>query len=392
MSMSTDDRSEIGRDSLDAQVAGVPLQPPRFTDVFRRTRAALGLKPLTAPALVFVPLGAAIGPAGAGWIGSTSLGPLYGVTAVALAALGIFVGFGLRLDRHADRRLLRFASFEALITISVVTVGCAVLLSQWNVRLDANLILLALILGLCASATSAGEVAAGDPPTLRTAMRIADLDDALPILIGGIVLAIGTAQTLSLGLTLAVLNIAAPLAVSLAGWLLFERTHDEGERTVFVVGVVALLGGGAAYLGVSPLLAGMVAGLFWKYAPGRADTIIAEDLRRLQHPLVVLLLIVAGASVQPSLLALWMAGVYVITRVNGKLLGGWMVSRAIPALSPTDLGSYLLAPGVIGLSFALAFHMASPSAASAAVVTAVAAGTLASELLAAAALLGPRDA
>lgn len=390
MTTSTDDRSEIGRDSLDAQVGGVPLQP-RVTDVFRRTRAALGLKPLTAPALVFVPLGAAIGPAGAGWIGTPGLGQLYGVTAVALAALGIFVGFGLRLDRQDDRRLLRFASLEAVITITVVTVGCAVLLSRWNVRLDANIVLLALILGLCASATSAGEVSADDPPTHRTAMRIADLDDALPILMGGIVLAIGTAETMGMGLALAALNIAAPLAVSVAGWLLFERTHDEGERTVFVVGVVALLGGGAAYLGVSPLLAGMVAGLFWKYAPGRADAIIAEDLRRLQHPLVVLLLIVAGATAQPSVLALWMAGVYVITRVNGKLLAGWVVSRAIPTLSPTDLGSYLLAPGVIGLSFALAFHMASPSAASAAVVTAVAAGTLASELLAAAALLGPRD-
>lgn len=386
-----DDRSEIGRDELDVQVGAAGVAPLRITDVFGRTRAALGLKPLTAPALLFVPLGAAIGPAGANWIGTTALGHLYGVTAVALAALGIFVGFGLRLDRSHDRRLLRFASLEALITIAIVAAGCAALLWAWGVRLDASIGLLALVLGLCASATSAGDVKPGDPPTHHAAMRIADLDDALPIVAGGVVLAIGTAHTMWLGATLTLLNVAAPLAVSVAGWLLFERAHDTGERTVFVVGVIALLGGGAAYLGVSPLLAGMVAGLFWRYAPGRADAIITEDLRRLQHPLVVLLLIVAGASVVPSALALWIAGVYVITRLNGKLLAGWVVSRAMPALSPGDLGSYLLPPGVIGLSFALAFHIAVPSAASAAALTAVALGTLASEILAALVLLGPRD-
>lgn len=386
------DRSEIGRDLLDAQVGGAELRPLRITDFFGRTRAALGLKPLTAPALIFVPLGAALGPAGAGWIGSTGLAHLYGVTAVALAALGIFVGFGIRLHRPEERQLLRFASLEALITILVVTIGCGVLLSRWGVRLDVNVGLVALVLGLCASASSAGEVAPGAPAAHHTATRIADLDDALPIVIGGLVLAAANVATMGLAVTLAVLNILAPLAVSIAGWLLFERAHDHGERTVFVVGVVALLGGGAAYLGVSPLLAGMVAGLFWQYAPGHADAIIAADLRRLQHPLVVLLLIVAGATAQPSVLALWMAGLYVLTRLNGKLLAGWVVSRAISRLSPADLGGYLLPPGAIGLSFALAFHMAAPSAASTAVVTAVAAGTLASELLAALALLGPREA
>jgi hypothetical protein len=392
MSDAQHDRSEVGRDLLDAQVADAGLKPLRITDVFGRTRAALGLKPLTAPALVFVPFGAAIGPAGVEWISATALGHLYGVTAVALGALGIFVGFGLRLDRHDDRRLLQFASLEALITITIVAVGCGVLLSAWGVRLDVTIGVIALILGLCASATSAGEITSDAPPAHHAAMRIADLDDALPIVVGGIVLALGTAQTMTLGLTLAVLNIAAPLAIAAAGWLLFERTHDPSERTVFVVGVVALIGGGAAYLGVSPLLAGMVAGLFWKYAPGRADGIIADDLRRLQHPLVVLLLIVAGASTEPSMLAVWIAGIYVITRLNGKLLAGWVVSRAIPRLSPANLGGALLAPGVIGLSFALAFHMASPTVASTAVLTAVAIGTLASELLAALALLRPRDA
>jgi hypothetical protein len=190
-------------------------------------------------------------------------------------------------------------------------------------------------------------------------------------------------------LRLAGANVVLGLAVALAGWLLFDRAHGEAERAVFVIGVVALLGGGAAYLGVSPLLSGMVAGLFWKYAPGRADTIIRDDLRRLQHPLVVLLLIFAGASVQFSTLALWLLGPYVLIRLAAKLAGGWLISRMMFELSPGDIGSHLLAPGVIGLAFALAFHHASGTSASVAVLTAVAAGTLLGELLAAFALIGP---
>ena len=384
-----DDRSEIGRDLLDAQVATTPVRP-RLIDVLGRTRAALGLRPLTAPALLFVPIGAALGPSGAGWLGLESLGRLYPAMSVALAALGIFVGLGLSLQHRSERRLLAAASLEAFITIACVAGAFVFVLTAWGVRPDVGIWPLALALGLCASATAAGIAATDGPAADHVAVRIADLDDVLPIAMGGVVLAM-VAATAPLDIArLAAGNVALGLSVALAGWLLFDRAHGEAERAVFVIGVVALLGGGAAYLGVSPLLAGMVAGLFWKSAPGRADTIIRDDLRRLQHPLVVLLLIFAGASAQPSTLALWLLGPYVLIRLAGKLAGGWLVSRLMPELSPGDIGSHLLAPGVIGLAFALAFHHASGTSTSVAVLTAVAAGTLLSEVLAAFALVGPR--
>jgi len=383
-----DDRSEIGRDLLDAQVATTPIRP-RLIDVLGRTRAALGLKPLTAPALLFVPLGAILGPAGAGWLGLDLLGRLYPAMSTALAALGIFVGLGMSLDQRSERRLLAAASLEAIVTIALVSGAFAYVLTAWEVRPDIGLLPLALALGLCASATAAGVAPADAPLADRLAVRIADLDDVLPIAIGGVVLALAATSAPLEVMRLAAGNVALGLAVAVAGWLLFDRAHGEAERAVFVIGVVALLGGGAAYLGVSPLLSGMVAGLFWKHAPGRADTIIRDDLRRLQHPLVVLLLIFAGASAQPSTLALWLLGPYVLIRLAGKLAGGWLVSRVMFELSPGDIGSHLLAPGVIGLAFALAFHHASGTTASLAVLTAVAAGTLIGELLAAFALVGP---
>lgn len=385
----TDDRSEVGRDELDAQVGTADLQQVRVIDFLGRTRAALGLRPLSAPALLFVPLGAALGPSGLGWVPSATLGHLYPVVAVALAVIGLFVGFGVTLQRADDRRLLGIASLEALITIAVVAAACSWLFESWELTAG-NTTLLALVLGVCASASSAGVGEPGDSPRRHAAMRIADLDDVLPIVVGGAILALSTANGWTGGLTLTAAGLLVPTGVAVAGWLLFERAHDPAERNVFVIGVVTLLGGAAAYLGASPLFAGMLAGLFWQYSPGRADDVIRGDLRRMQHPLVVLLLIFAGAAAEVSYLSLWLAAAYVMTRLVGKLLGGWVASRATPTLSPADLGSYLLPPGIIGLAFALSYHLVTFSVTSAAALTAVAIGTLASELIAAVVLLGPQ--
>ena len=80
-----------------------------------------------------------------------------------------------------------------------------------------------------------------------------------------------------------------------------------------MLGALALAGGAAAYLRVSPLAVGLVAGVFWTVAPGRADRIVQDDLRKVQHPLVVLLLVTAGALWVPS-------------------RGGGLAARAVPAV------------------------------------------------------------
>jgi hypothetical protein len=150
---------------------------------------------------------------------------------------------------------------------------------------------------------------------------------------------------------------------------------------VFVLGTLSLLGGAAAYLHGSPLLAGLAAGWFWAVAPGDTDRIAAADLQKLQHPLVVLLLITAGAAVTPSLAGVWLFAPYVVFRLTGKLIGGWAASRVAPGLAPAGLGAYLIPPGVIGIAFALNLAQVDP-AASAPLVFAVAIGAIASELLA----------
>jgi hypothetical protein len=277
--------------------------------------------------------------------------------------------------------MLAAGSVEALVTVATVVVAVLLLLHRWGLPLDAPPMVVALTLGICASASSAVPVGGRPDAAREAAVRIADLDDALPILLGGLVVASAATRSMPQALLATVETVGLGLAVGVAGWLLFERAHGAAERGIFVVGTLALLGGTAAYLSLSPLLAGMAAGFFWSTAPGRSDQIIRDDLRKLQHPLVVLLLLTAGASLSWSLAALWLFAPFVLFRLAGKLVGGWAASRVVPEVAPADLGAHLISPGVLGIAFALAFQQVSGSATGAAVLAAASAGSLASEVL-----------
>jgi hypothetical protein len=157
-----------------------------------------------------------------------------------------------------------------------------------------------------------------------------------------------------------------------------------------VLGTLALLGGSAAYLETSPLLAGLAAGLLWARAPGQTEHVVAAHLRKVQHPMVVLLLVTAGASLQPTLAGVWLFAPYVLFRTAGKLAGGWVASRIAYEVAPSDLGAYLIPPGVIGIAFALNILQVAPGGA-VPIVFAVSIGALVSELLALVVTPGPPD-
>jgi hypothetical protein len=172
------------------------------------------------------------------------------------------------------------------------------------------------------------------------------------------------------------------LVIGLAGWLLVAQVSAASEQHVFVAGTLLLLGGTAAYLSMSALWAGLLGGVFWSLAGGPARDSIERDMRYLQHPLIVLLLLVAGARLQPSAEVLGLVAVYVLCRSAGKIAGGWLVGRAVVRDLPADFGRRLIAPGVIAVAFAVAVLQAgADSDAARMLLTVAAVGSLGSELL-----------
>lgn len=379
-----DDWREVGGvDALDSALER-PSRPPLPWLQALRTRAALGLAPVVAPAVLFVPIGAALGPSFTNVLSPAALAYLDAVVAVALAVLGIFVGLALDLRSSRDRRLFTAAGLEAVTTIALVGGAFWMLMSAWQIPLGLPYGLTALALGLCASASSAtGGDAASE--TRAQAMRIADLDDVLPIVLSGVVVVM-LASTAPMPVWLATgwlfRTLMLGIAVGTAGWLLFERAHSRAERNVFIAGTVALVGGTSSFLGLSPLLAGLMAGLLWVWLPGHADRVVRADLQRVQHPLIVVLLLVAGASCEFSLEAVWLSAPLVLFRLTGKLAGGWLATRMQGVVTAGELGAHLISPGLLGIAFALHLLQVIRTPGMTAVLTAVVFATLASEALA----------
>lgn len=375
-------RRELGGpDPLDRRL-GVPKTPSAlgWLVALLRRRSALGFAPALTPAVIFLPLGALLGPHGLAWFSPRLLGRLDLAVTIALAVLGVLVGIALGREIRTSWGLFLAASLESVVTTVAVTAASAFYIQKTGMPLSVPVLAFALALGLCASASSATSADPDSEPAASVATRVADLDDVVPI-----VLAIGVFALLSHGQASdATLWFAPPfigLAVGAIGWLVFDRAESGPERVVFVLGALALAGGTAAYLRVSPLAVGLVAGLVWTVAPGRADRVVESDLRKVQHPLVVLLLVTAGAHATLTAAAWWLLPPYLLFRLAGKVTGAWLSGPRLD-VRPSDLASYLMPPGVLAVAFALNVRQVLPQAVGDVLLSTVALGTAAFELFA----------
>jgi hypothetical protein len=278
-------------------------------------------------------------------------------------------------------RLFLAASLESAVTTAMVALAAVYFIGTTGVPLDAPLIGFALALGLCASTSSATSAHPDSEPAAATATRVADLDDVLPIALAVAAFALLGAPA---GANVWVMLLAPPLiglAVGVIGWLVFERAESGPERVLFVLSALALAGGAAAYLHVSPLAVGLVAGVTWTLVPGRVDRVVESDLRRVQHPVVVLLLVTAGASATLSPAAIWLLPPYLLFRLAGKVTGAWLTGPSVEVRS-SDLAAFLMPPGVLAVAFALNFSQMLPAASGQMLLSTVAVGTAAFELFA----------
>jgi hypothetical protein len=371
-----------GAEPLDARLGGLSgnraRTPHRWT---ARMRLALGLSPTPRPGLVLIPLGMALGPHGLGVLSDSVLTIVDPAVSVALAALGAFVGMNLEFRLPRAGFLLFAASVEGAVTLLMVAAG-VLTIHTLSPETATTPWLFAIMLGICAAPSSTAEGGARSNPGLKRAGRIGDLDDVLPIVAGLVALAAvreGTPMALA---RLSGQTLLVALTIAAAGWLLVSRTSSVTEERVFAIGALLLLGGAAAYLSLSALFAGFVAGLFWHAAGNEARDRITNDLGYLQHPLIALLLVVAGARVRLSADMAGLVAVYLVCRIAGKLLGGWIASLISGRDVPRDIGLLLISPGVVGIAFALnVVHASGDVDNTTALFAIVIAGSLASDLI-----------
>jgi len=323
----------------------------------------------------------ALGPRGIGLLSEPALAALDPAVSVALAALGVFVGLDLKVRRPREDRLLAAASLEAGATILMVSGGALLVHVLSPSPSLANPWLFAVLLGLCASSSSTPAQASTETRQSAT-LRIGDLDDVLPIVLGALALAWAREGTPAASVWVLAQSVVVALMIALAARLLVAETASDSEQRVFAIGALLLLGGTAAHLSLSALFVGFLAGVFWNAAGPRELDALERDLRYLQHPLTVLLLIVAGSRVTFSAGVAGLVLAYVILRTGAKLVGGWLASAVVAPELPRDVGFHLTSPGIVGIAFALnALQARGDLPIASTLFTVVVAGSLASDAL-----------
>ena len=355
----------------------------------RRWRRALEWTATSAPVALLLTIGIGLGPHGINLLTVASLASLDPVVPVALAALGVLVGLGMGDRRVDEGRVLAAGLVDGALAMVVVSGGIALgtLAATWLMVPPS--MTLVLVLGICA-ATSLTLPTSNPLEPRPTAIRVKELGVLLPIVAGGVALAWLRAGSGLGALALVVQMSGITLALAMAGWLLLMRATSETDERVFAISALLLVGGVAHALGLSALFGGLVAGVFWRYTGGRPRETVRRDVLFVQHPLLVVVLLVAGARAEfaPASLALGVA--YVVLRMLGKLAGGAAARRVLGPKAPRDLGLHLLPPGVFGVAFALNAAAVVSDAHATALITAVVAGTIAAELVAV--FLPPRSA
>jgi hypothetical protein len=344
-------------------------------------RRLVAWSPTSAPVALLLLSGIALGPRGVNLVSLDALSLLAPVVPVALAGLGVLVGLSLKAGRSDDGRLLGAATLEAGLTLLIVAGGVALIALAASPVLVQPLWLAAAVAGI--GAASSLTLPTATPLEPRTApTRLVELGVLLPIVAGSLVLAWLRSQELVGGLTVLAAAGGLVAALATATWLLLMRAPSETEERVLTVAALLLVGGVADALSQSALLAGVLAGACWRLAGGRPAETISRDVLFLQHPLLVLVLLTAGARADLTVAALVGGAAYVALRVIGRLAGGALARRVGGGTLPGDLGIQLLPPGVFGVAFALNLTSVAGSDTSR-ILAAVIVGTIAAEFVAA---------
>jgi hypothetical protein len=368
-----------GYDPLDAQLDEVTIAPaPRAGRAPSRLPLARW-SASTVPVASLLLAGMVLGPRGLGVLSSGTLALLDPTIQVALAALATLVGMGLDVRRAGDPRSLTAAVIAPLIAAAVVAVPLALALPPLLAELTGGRWMFATLLGLCAASSLAvpGD-ASGAPPGPRA--RFVGLGVITSVVLAGFLLGVVHQGRALPGVLFVVEALAITLLTAAAASLLLTRPVSVTEERVFALAAVLLIGGVADYLSLSALLGGVVAGAFWQLTGGLPRDSLRRDALYVQHSLLVLVLVAAGARTDLSLAAAVIAAAYLALRTAASLLCGALAGRI--AGGGRDVpGLQLLSPGVFGVALAFGYARAGVPAASL-LLSAVVLGSIASELVA----------
>jgi Kef-type K+ transport system membrane component KefB len=293
--------------------------------------------------------------------------------ALGIVALIIGAGLSFSLIKRLGLRLLLITLLESLGAFFLVFL----ILYLFKMPLEAALPLAAISAATAPAATVAiiREYRARGPLT-ETTLAVVALDDAVAIILFGLILTLDLKHLSTLGQTalqslsssfLEILSaMAIGVALGLAAFILTKLTKEVSDTAIIVLGMVLMAIGVASFSRTSTLLTNMFLGLTFINISSK-NTEIVSNLEKLTPPIYCFFFVLAGAHLDLKIfltsglsLVLW-ALAFVAARILGKITGayiGGVLSKA-PDVIRKYLGFALIPEAGVAIGLSLLITKAS---------------------------------
>lgn len=219
------------------------------------------------------------------------------------------------------------------------------------------------------------------------------LDEILAIFFFGAIFCLFHPQQVDLPRQLAftewyVVSLVLGLVMGVVFHVFLGNEEDEDKLFLALVGIVVFASGTAHFLELSPLLVNLVLGMVLANTSRHGNRLLAV-IRRTHRPIVLVLLVFAGALWRPvPAAALVLFVVYVAARLAGRFLGGWLGATSVGPELRRDLGRGLVGHGEVAVAMALNLRLVYEGALLDLVFTAVVLSVVLGELFSARFLKG----
>ncbi len=308
-------------------------------------------------------LGLLVGQAGLDLLPSVSKTWFPAVANVALSMVGFLIGGELKVSelRKDGRGVLLLTAVVSMMTAAVVAAGLMILGTPFP---------LALALGGIATATDAAatlsvvQESRQRSPFTKLLIRLVALDDVVALLLFAFLVALGRA--VESGSTSPLLVYEALREIGGAIGLGFVLGYPASKLTGRIkrgqplleeaLGLLSLCAGMSSWLQVSPLLSAMTMGAVISNFAHHHDKTFRQ-VESIEWPFLVVFFVLAGASLDIGSLSTFgfIGAAYLLLRLLGKVLGGYLGARAVSAPRTTRnwVGMALLPQAGVALGLAL---------------------------------------
>ncbi|MCK4326763.1 cation:proton antiporter [bacterium] len=362
----------------------------------------------------YILVGLIIGPSVLKLIPGEMVSALTPVTNVALSLIALSIGSRLGIGglRKLGKSIGYIASSAAMGAFLAVFILVGVLSFLWpelaglpsrsEANFFINLITMALLLGAISSATApAATVSVLNQyrcrgPLTSTLLAVVAIDDAIAVIIFGVVWTVCNVLMKSMGEISWFLMIIRPfweiiasvslgLVMGVGLHFLARRMRERNEFLIVTLGAAMITTGLAMMLHLSFLLANMAAG-FILINMARRNYRLFTSINMVEVPIYVTFFVIAGANLHlGTLLKVGILGiVYILARIGGKIYGAkWGALKAgADETVRKYLGLGLIPQAGVAIGLVLLVQQ-SPAFASfkAAVTSIVLAGVAVSELI-----------